>query len=218
MCAFIIINFYYFHYLCISLFLLFPFISYNYYYYYYYYYYYWFLLLIFIKCLFCFNFPCVTFNFWQCSRYLYLAAEWVQSLLIRQGDEVLVTSLSPDKISLMFVHRFQINNIPALVMIMAWRRSGDKPLSKPMMVNLLTRICVTRPQWVNNSRLYQNQNGTDIVDIIYNNTYLRNLKYSANNHLKRISGIDVCRAWIDINVTHGPGCLLISPSAACLRQ
>ena len=31
---------------------------------------------------------------------------------------------------------------------MAWRRSGDKPLSEPMMVNLLTHICVTRPQWV----------------------------------------------------------------------
>ena len=32
--------------------------------------------------------------------------------------------------------------------IMAWRRPGDKPLSEPMMVNLLTHKCVTRPQWV----------------------------------------------------------------------
>ena len=31
---------------------------------------------------------------------------------------------------------------------MAWRRSGDKPLSEPMMVRLPTHICVTRPQWV----------------------------------------------------------------------
>ena len=31
---------------------------------------------------------------------------------------------------------------------MAWRRLGDKPLSEPMMVKLLTHICVTRPQWV----------------------------------------------------------------------
>ena len=37
---------------------------------------------------------------------------------------------------------------PALVQIMAWRRPGDKPLSGPMMVSLLTHICVTRPQWV----------------------------------------------------------------------
>ena len=32
---------------------------------------------------------------------------------------------------------------------MAWRRPGDKPLSEPMMIILLTHICVTRPQWVN---------------------------------------------------------------------
>ena len=31
---------------------------------------------------------------------------------------------------------------------MAWRRLGDKPLSDPMMVSLLTHICVIRPQWV----------------------------------------------------------------------
>ena len=31
---------------------------------------------------------------------------------------------------------------------MAWRRSGDKPLSAPMMDSLLTHVCVTRPQWV----------------------------------------------------------------------
>ena len=35
-----------------------------------------------------------------------------------------------------------------LVKIMAWRRRGDKPLSLPMMVCLLTHICATRPQWV----------------------------------------------------------------------
>ena len=51
------------------------------------------------------------------------------------------------EISLKFVLKGPINNIPALVQIMAWRRSGDKPLSEPMMVSLLTHICVTRPQW-----------------------------------------------------------------------
>ena len=51
-------------------------------------------------------------------------------------------------ISLKFVHNGQINNIPALGQIMAWRRSCDKPLSDPMMVSSLTHICVTRPQWV----------------------------------------------------------------------
>ena len=55
----------------------------------------------------------------------------------------------PIKISLKFVPKGPINNIPALVQIMAWRRPGDKSLYEPMMVCLLTHICVTRPQWVN---------------------------------------------------------------------
>ena len=54
----------------------------------------------------------------------------------------------PIKISLKFVPKGPINNIPALVQIMAWRRAGDKPLSEPMLVSLPTLICVTRPQWV----------------------------------------------------------------------
>ena len=53
------------------------------------------------------------------------------------------------KISLKFVPKVRINNIPTLVQIMAWRRPGDKPLSESMLVILLTHICVTRPQWVN---------------------------------------------------------------------
>ena len=53
--------------------------------------------------------------------------------------------LIPIKISLTFVPKGSINNIPALVQIMAWRRPGDKPLSEPMMVNLPTHIYVTRP-------------------------------------------------------------------------
>ena len=52
------------------------------------------------------------------------------------------------KSSLKFVPKGLINNIPALVLIMAWRRPGDKPLSEPMLVRSLTHICVTRPQWV----------------------------------------------------------------------
>ena len=49
----------------------------------------------------------------------------------------------------MFVPKAPVNNIPALVQIMAWRRPGDKPLSEPIMVSSVTHICVTRPQWVN---------------------------------------------------------------------
>ena len=35
------------------------------------------------------------------------------------------------------VAKVRMNIIPALVQIMAWRRPGDKPLSEPMMVDLL---------------------------------------------------------------------------------
>ena len=40
------------------------------------------------------------------------------------------------KISLKYVPKGPINNIPALVQIMAWRRPGDKPLSGPMLLSL----------------------------------------------------------------------------------
>ena len=56
------------------------------------------------------------------------------------------------KISLKFVPKGSISNIPSLVQIMAWRQPGDKPISELMMVSVLTHICVTRPQWVNTER------------------------------------------------------------------
>ena len=52
------------------------------------------------------------------------------------------------KISLKFVPKGPINNISALIQIVASRRSGGKPLSEPMMVNFPTHICITRPQCV----------------------------------------------------------------------
>ena len=49
-------------------------------------------------------------------------------------------------VSLEFVPKGPINNIPASILIMAWKQPSDKPLSKPMMVSLLmyTCICITR--------------------------------------------------------------------------
>ena len=64
-------------------------------------------------------------------------------------------------ISPKFVPRVRINNIPTLIQIMAWRQPGDKPLFEPMMVNLLTHICVTRPHWVNSF----------VVNIVVENIY-----------------------------------------------
>ena len=53
------------------------------------------------------------------------------------------------KISLKFVPKGPINNIPALVQIRARCRPGDEPLFAAMMVRLPTHICTTRPSWVN---------------------------------------------------------------------
>ena len=72
-----------------------------------------------------------------------MAARWHLKLILL--NENVCISI---EISLKFVTRCPINNILALVQIMAWRRPGDKPLSEPMVVTLLSHICVTRPQWV----------------------------------------------------------------------
>ena len=47
------------------------------------------------------------------------------------------------KIPTQVVPKVQINNIPALVQIMAWCRPGDKPLSEPMMVTSRMHIRIT---------------------------------------------------------------------------
>ena len=47
------------------------------------------------------------------------------------------TDRIPIQISLKFVARSPIDNKPALVPVMAWRRTGDKPLSGPMMTQFI---------------------------------------------------------------------------------
>ena len=53
--------------------------------------------------------------------------------------------LNSIKISLKFIPKGPIHYIAALVQIMVWRRSGDKPLSEPVMIILLMHICSSRP-------------------------------------------------------------------------
>ena len=62
-----------------------------------------------------------------------------------------VTKMCEFRLRFHFFPKGSTNNIPALVQIMAWCRPGDKALSEPMMVSLLTYICVSRPQRVNSS-------------------------------------------------------------------
>ena len=48
------------------------------------------------------------------------------------------------KISLKFVAEGPLNNIPALVQIMAWRRQGDKPLFEPMMADVYASLSLNK--------------------------------------------------------------------------
>ena len=47
-----------------------------------------------------------------------------------------------------FIPKDAINNIPALVQIAPCHWTGNKPLSEPILIIVLKRICFTRPQWV----------------------------------------------------------------------
>ena len=71
--------------------------------------------------------------------------------------------------------------ILVLVQIMAWHRTG-KLLSEPMMVSLLTHICVTQSQWVkkrtpDEMSWYKSALLTDVVD-----SHAPSLSLSSENH------------------------------------
>ena len=98
---------------------------------------------------------------WKCSRDPFVTSIMFNTLSLRRNgrhfiDDTFKRVFMNENIrisinfSLKFVPKCLINNIPALVQIIAWRRPGDKPLSDPRMENLPTHICVTRPQWVKN--------------------------------------------------------------------
>ena len=57
----------------------------------------------------------------------HLAGDIFKCIFLNENVPILL------EISLKFVPMVQINNIPALVQIMAWRWPGDKPLSEPML-------------------------------------------------------------------------------------
>ena len=48
-------------------------------------------------------------------------------IFVNENDRILI------RISLRFVPRSPIDNKPALLQVMAWRRPGDKPLPEPML-------------------------------------------------------------------------------------
>ena len=75
------------------------------------------------------------------------------------------------KWSLQFVPMGLINNIPALVQMMAWHRPGDKPLSEAMMVSLTTHMRQLASMSYNNdseqSFFYSTMNIIHAFDFLY---------------------------------------------------
>ena len=59
-----------------------------------------------------------------------LADDNLKCIFLNENGRILI------KISLKFVPRSWINNKPALVQVMAWPRTGDKPLPELMLTQL----------------------------------------------------------------------------------
>ena len=92
-------------------------------------------------------------------------------IFFNESDEISIN------IPLKFVPMGPINNISALVQIMAWCHPGDKPSSEPMMVSLPMHICVNRPQWVSVT-----QEDTEIHRKFYHITFLICREYHYGYH------------------------------------
>ena len=89
--------------------------------------------------------------FKMCDHFLKKIASQehiLNTLRPRQNGRHLYTTFWNENISISIkmspklVAQVRINNIPALLQIMARRLPGDKPLSETSMVSLLTHICI----------------------------------------------------------------------------
>ena len=119
------------------------------------------------------------------------------------------------KISLKFVPRDPIDNIPILIQIMAWRRPGDKPLPETMLVSLLKYICITHRQWVTpkmHSYHWYPSHGVSIIVIIWRKLTELHVQRDAlyhetglNNPIAHISLGSFC--FISHNLWHAGGLL-----------
>ena len=60
-----------------------------------------------------------------------LADDIFECIFLNENDRI------PIQISLKFVPRTPIDNTPALVQVMAWRRTGDKPLPETILTQFI---------------------------------------------------------------------------------
>ena len=104
-----------------------------------------------------------TFHIWQAETlHRHLRVEMVNTLTVIEAETKWPTFCSRYfqthflewklliliQISLKFVPRGPLSNNPALVQIMAWCRTGDKPLSEPKMAPGTGAYVQHWPQWV----------------------------------------------------------------------
>ena len=97
---------------------------------------------------------CIT---WQIIPMMsWLLTHWCQDKIapILQMTFSNAFSIILIQISLTFVPNGSIKNKPALVQVMAWHQTGNKPLSEPWC--LLTHTWLTHPQWVGVSQIPSN--------------------------------------------------------------
>ena len=59
-----------------------------------------------------------------------LASDKFKCIFLNENDRILIL------ISLKFVPRSSIDNKPALVQVMAWHQTGNKPLPEPMLAQI----------------------------------------------------------------------------------
>ena len=90
--------------------------------------------------------PCQKTAWWpgnNCWINLYSWCPIINTLRPRQNgchfpDDIFKCIFLDENVLISIVPKGPINNIPVLAQIMAWRQPGDKPLSEPMVVSLLT--------------------------------------------------------------------------------
>ena len=89
----------------------------------------------------------------QCVENNQLISPWTKWPPLWQTTISNAFSSIPIWISQKFVPRAPVDNKPALVQIMAWCWTADKPLPELMLTNSLTHIFGTRGRWVNRKNL-----------------------------------------------------------------
>ena len=67
-----------------------------------------------------------------------LADDTFKCVFLNENDKILI------RFSLKLVPRSPIDNKSVSVQVMAWRQTGGKPLSEPMLIHIVTHICGTR--------------------------------------------------------------------------